>query len=352
MKNGDVIGGYRVITKPNVGGWCTWAFAERGGVRYFIKEFKDPKWPSPTSAGNEASKAARRAECEEFERRQRRVTELLNPTAVGGGNLVTAVDFGRFGTTTYYKITEAIQAESAGDLTRYTPRQRAVVMRTLCQSIKLLHRARIVHGDLKPENIMLQKASEGDLYTAKLIDFDDAYETGDPPPSDEIRGDQLYVAPEWLRYVKQDPAVKPADLTTKTDIFSLGLIFHVYICGALPEIGGYGLPAEAVWAGTAPRLSPRLHPAMAALLGLMLTEKPGDRPRVEDVISRLSDESVFELAEPARTAHPLPAGPSALPGRPSRIRVNRDIRTDPEPAPIPSRPAAARGVSRVKKNFD
>lgn len=371
MKQGQTIRGYRIITEPtnSGGGRCIWAFAEKDGGGYFVKKFLDPKWPTDKSMGSAASKQRRREECLEFEHRHREVNSRINPRALGGGNLVTAIDFFREDTT-YYKVTDRIEAEKATDLRRYSIRQSAVILRTLCHSIKLLHRARIVHGDLKPDNVLLQKSGTGDLYTAKVIDFDDAYPSGDPPPPDQVVGDQRYGAPEWLRYVKGDSEVTPDQLTTASDVFALGLVFHVYLTGALPgyDQDRFGAPAEAVWSAQPLELSPTLDPRAAALVRRMLSQAITDRPDLDALLAQLADETILVSSDRpddgAPAGPPVPAsGPAgdrpapAPPGprRGSRLQINLAT-PDPAAGPFPPErrpgpPPTGPGKSRIRKNI-
>jgi len=366
MKNGQTIRGYRIISEPtnSGGGRCIWAFAEKRGDGYFVKKFLDPKWPTEMSMGGPASKQRRREECLEFERRHREVNSRINPRALGGGNLVTAIDFFRDGTT-YYKVTDRIEAEKATDLRDYSIRQAAVILRTLCHSIKLLHRAGIVHGDLKPDNVLLQKSGTGDLYTAKVIDFDDAYPSGDPPPPDQVVGDQRYGAPEWLRYVKGDPAVAPDQLTTAADVFTLGLIFHVYLTGELPgyDQSRFGAAAEAVWSAQPLGLSPALDPRAAALLRRMLSPTITDRPDLGELLHQLADERILIPSDRpdgrAPAGRPVPDGGRPAPSPPgprraSRLRVNlarpAPAAGTPAPGPRPGPPAEPE-KSRIRKNI-
>jgi serine/threonine protein kinase len=327
MKLGDMIRGYRVVSAPtnSGGGRCVWAFAERAGRSYFIKQFLDPKWPTESSMGSPASKVRRRSECEQFEARHREVNKRINPTAVGGGNLVTAIDFFLEGSS-FYKVTDRVTALAVADLRRFTRRQAAVVLRTLCQSLKLLHRAGIVHGDLKPANVLLQRSATSDLFTAKVIDFDDSYPSGVPPAPDQVVGDQMFGAPEWLRYVKLDARISADHLTTAADIFALGLVFHVYLCGDLPDYNRaeFGAPAEAVCAGRSLLLHEGFDERMADLDARMLDLEPTARPAIEEVIGALADEAVIhvdgvEVPPPDAVTVPVKQPATA---RPSRVRVN------------------------------
>jgi serine/threonine protein kinase len=352
MKAGEDVHGYRIVTEPtnSGGGRCVWAFAERGGREYFIKQFLDPKYPTPSSMGSEAGKKRRRTECEEFEARHRAVNERINPTAPGGGNLVTAVDFFREDTC-YYKVTERVAAEPLLSLTGFSLRQIAVVIRTLCLSIQLLHRAGIVHGDLKPANVLFQQAGTGALLTAKVIDFDDAYPSGSPPPPEHVVGDLLYGAPEWMGYVKLDGDYPARSLTTAADVFSLGLVVHTYLTGELPgyDRTRFGAPAEAVAARVPLDLAAVLSPAMTTLLGRMTAKAPADRPRVDEVFRQMSDDAIF--ATGTRTAA-RPAAPTGGGRRLLHTMTAEPALATPPPSPAPLPPPAPRtGGSRIRTNL-
>ncbi|MEV0386337.1 serine/threonine protein kinase [Nonomuraea sp. NPDC050643] len=269
-----------------------WAFAERDRRRYFIKRFLDPKRPK---SGSAASVRLRLQACEEFERRHQAIMARLRPDAVGGGNLVLAFDFFHDGAS-YYKVTERIDAVRTPQPRSLTPGEKAVLLRTLAFSLGLLHSIDMVHGDLKPGNVLIVKKRQGAFYTAKLIDFDDAYMSGRPPASEDIAGDLVYGAPEWRRYVQGDEEMRPEWLTTRADIFALGLLAHHYLTGTLPGFGDrFGSPADAVNAGVALRVDDRLDEPMKRLLGAMTARSPGARPGIATFLQTLKNPAVCEL---------------------------------------------------------
>jgi len=352
MKLGEEIKDYRVITSPtnSGGGMCVWAFASKGGREYFIKEFLNPKYPLPSSMGSAASKAARRAECAEFENRHREVIKRLQnaTTTPGGGNLVTAIEFFRSGTF-YYKVTDRIEIASLTSLVDLSNRERAVILRTLVLSLRMLHRKGIVHGDLKPTNVLIQRVPESRLHTAKLIDFDDSYLDGAPPVRDQIVGDSIYAAPEWFGYTMNDDLVTPEMLTKAADIFSLGLVFHNYLTDQLPayDHAHFTAPGLAVYARQPLVPDPRLDSRFSALLASMTAANPADRPTIDQVFDELKHDILLSLTKPAERsvsprsrlvinmeggrssvkestggAGPKDAPPASATPRVSRVRIN------------------------------
>lgn len=306
MRTGEVINGYEIITEPtnSGGGMCVWAFAIKSGDReYFIKEFLQPKWPLPESMGSPAGKEQRRADCREFEHRHNEImSRLQHSTATpGGGNLVTAVAFFRSGTC-YYKVTEKIVTASLTSVRELSVHERAVIFRTLVLSLQMLHRKDIVHGDLKPANVLIQKVPGSSLHTAKLIDFDDSYLSGSPPPADQIVGDSVYGAPEWFSYTRRESTVLPSALTKATDIFALGLLFHYYLTDTLPsyDAARFSAPGQAVSAGQRLLVDGRLSSDLIGLLDDMLAPASGERPTVQEVFDTLRKEALLEVGSGSR----------------------------------------------------
>lgn len=342
MNLGDTVGGYDIVSKPTTsgGGQCVWAFARRGGEEYFIKQFLNPKWPLEDSVGSEAGKRTRRAECQEFEERHRHVVAAVNPHAAGGGNLVTTVDFFRDGTT-YYKVTERVTALRWDELPKLSGRQTSVILRTLAKSLSLLHRARLVHGDLKPENILLQQVRGSELYAAKLIDFDDSYRESEPPPPDQIVGDQTYGAPEWQGYVRERPDITPNLMTTAVDVFAFGLVIHMYLAGRLPgnDGGSFASPGDAVLAGHGLEPDPSLHPDLQQITRRMWRLNPLERPTIEEVFTVLTPETTTELTV-------VPPMKPAEPGG-GRLRINMQRTPESEAGTVRPAPGTK---SRVRFN--
>jgi eukaryotic-like serine/threonine-protein kinase len=288
MRLHEDLNGYVVVTTPRGAAQGQWAFADRDGHRYFIKMFLSPKYPRPSSAGSDEMKEKKRAACAAFENRHQAIRRAVPSYAEGGGNLVVTTDFFRVDST-YYKVTDMVHAVDLPPLYELEPRQTLTILRTLFFSLRLLHGARIVHSDLKPENVLFQETTPG-VYVAKVIDFDEAYISGKPPERGEVVGDQRFYSPELLCYITGDVSVTARSLTTSSDIFSLGLFLHHAIVGSMPgfDRDEYQFACEAVVAGQ-PLEVFGLSGPLEQLVISMLQLDPKSRPGIQAVIDLFSE---------------------------------------------------------------
>ena len=327
MKKGDIIHGYRILEDFRVaGGMSKVTFAERGGKEYFIKEFLSPKYPTPDSPGSEKIKAQKRSACEAFENHHRRINDLIGTKVSLGGNLVYAVAFFREGSS-YYKVNEKIDTTSLSlrEISSLPLDKIITIARSVCNSVGILHDLKIVHGDLKPDNILI-KESASRTPIGKLIDFDDSYFSQNPPKDREcIVGTPEYYSPELAAYIMdEDEEIDGNTLTLASDIFTLGIIFCEYLTGEKP-ITGTSLPIwSAVVKGNAINFSKPLKPEIEELLRSMMALNPVERPSVKKVQNALK-----EIKE-CKTATPKPISETPR----VRIRMPK-IKETPVETPAP-----------------
>ncbi len=312
MKRGDNICGYRLLEDFRCagGGQCRWTFAEKNGKSYFIKEFLAPTFPVEGAPGSEKIKQQKLSECQRFEKNQVSFKKAVGDKVREGGNLIFTIDFFRNGTK-YYKVTEKVDVSSLDvtDIAKLPIQKRILVLITVAHSLAILHDLNIVHGDLKPANILIKETFTGD-FTTKLIDFDGCYIAGEPPLPDEIVGDQIYYSPELIRYIKKDKSIKPTDLQVKSDVFALGLIYYQYLTGSLPAFPErYGYPATAVNDGVPLTLVDESLPKeLTEIISVMLQANPAARPHIKAVFTNIKKLKDGPIVPPIKPYEPRTTG--------------------------------------------
>jgi len=95
------------------------------------------------------------------------------------------------------------------------------IIEQIANGLQAFHRMEMLHQDLRPDNVMIDKTG-----TAKIIDFGSTRISGiaDDPPYD-ILGTAQYTAPEYFL---------GEGGSTRSDIFSLGVIAYQMLTGRLP----------------------------------------------------------------------------------------------------------------------
>ncbi|CAD8146358.1 unnamed protein product [Paramecium octaurelia] len=132
-------------------------------------------------------------------------------------------------TQNYYLITELIQG---GELIKkiqaqntFSEAEAAFYMRQLLSALQYCHKSKIVHRDLKLENLMLNTDSEKPVL--KVIDFGTSRKIIQEKYLTSKLGTPHYTAPEVFKQ----------QYTEKCDIWSCGVILYTLLCGYLPFNG-------------------------------------------------------------------------------------------------------------------
>ena len=119
----------------------------------------------------------------------------------------------------------------------YSEADAARLVREAADALCFIHGIGIVHGDLKPENLMLSTERSEDS-SIKLVDFGCAYITSDDEKTETNRQNvekkilggntPAYCPPEALVRTNTDP------LTPSMDMWSLGIIIYIMLTGLHP----------------------------------------------------------------------------------------------------------------------
>ena len=205
----------------------------------------------------------------------------LAPLSAYGGNLIVTLDFFRAGAK-YYKTTERVDAVDLGvaGIAALPFKQRLVLLKSVAHSLKILHDLHIVHGDLKPDNVLVKRTELG--YTSKLIDFDSSYVAGRPPAARrDRRHDQLLLA----RAAGLHPGGRGragASSATASDVVRARSHLQRVPHRAVPRIRpAYGEPSVAARSGAVLRVDRAgLDPVLADLVDRMMLAAPAERPTI------------------------------------------------------------------------
>lgn len=155
------------------------------------------------------------------------------------------------------------------------------VMRALFRSLMIAHgnrrgnsEANVVHGDLKPENIMV--SSHGDVF---LTDFGISRVVEGRVVTSSVIGTVPYMAPETFDGV----------VCVQSDLFSAGLILHELLCGERvhPKRATVFEVKKAYKRGV-PSLDVDVHPQLETLRQMLLQVEVDDRlPSASDALDAL-----------------------------------------------------------------
>lgn len=232
------------VTMAEVG----FAKTDSEGESFFIKRLLNARYAIPkegktlTAAALERNKKAD----EKFAIYSSLYTSIFNGCGETGA-CVPIIDYFREGPF-YYTIYRKINASSLTleQISSLPETEKYRLLLRLVQGLQPMHTLGIIHGDLKPENILVQK--DGESWRIRLIDMNDCYRSGQPNEPGAVVGTPDYYSPElttyntyeiedWEDEVEMKKVQSMAnDLTTRSDVFALGIIFHEFFTGSRPKI--------------------------------------------------------------------------------------------------------------------
>ncbi|MCB9607086.1 MAG: protein kinase [Polyangiaceae bacterium] len=115
---------------------------------------------------------------------------------------------------------------------RFTPLQVASVAIEVCKGLDAAHQAGVIHRDLKPQNIMLERPRSPKRARVVIMDFGIAQAArvspGQATTMGQLVGTPAYMAPEQLSGLAVDP---------RADLYAVGVILFELLTGQLPWTG-------------------------------------------------------------------------------------------------------------------
>uniref|UniRef100_A0A673HK75 non-specific serine/threonine protein kinase n=1 Tax=Sinocyclocheilus rhinocerous TaxID=307959 RepID=A0A673HK75_9TELE len=214
---GTTSDGIRVMWKDNFESFYT-EVAELGRGRFSVVKRCDQRGSKRTVAVKFVNKKLMKRDqvTHEFSVLQR----LQHP------HLVRLLD--TFETSSSYAL--VLEMSDQGRLLDYivswgnlTEEKVAFYLRDILEALQYLHNCRIVHLDLKPENLLVEQSPSQPM--VKLTDFGDAVQLNSTPYVHPLLGSPEFAAPEL---VLGDP------VSLSSDLWSLGVVTYVMLSGASP----------------------------------------------------------------------------------------------------------------------
>ncbi len=170
-------------------------------------------------------------------------------------NIVAVYDFGRTSAPSprpsppgagereeeglYYFVMEYVEGVNLRQLIaegKLAPQQALAIVPQICEALQFAHEEGIVHRDVKPENILVDKRGRvkiADFGLAKLLRVQPTDVT--LTQARQIMGTWHYMAPEQIEH--------PQEVDHRADIYSLGVVFYEMLTGQLP-LGRFEPPSK------------------------------------------------------------------------------------------------------------
>ncbi len=225
------------------------------------------------------------------EARERFVSEARLASMLSHPNIVSVLDFGDDPEWGLFLVMELLKGERLSERIERGERLPVDVVcrvaRQLASALHHSHKSGVVHGDVKPDNVLCvaYPTERGEVWDVRLLDFGTARV---PLPiagrEAEITGTPAYLAPE--RALGHPTAAS-------NDLYSLGVILYELLAGTPPFVG---LTAQAT-AEAHVHMQPEpvgarrgevLDDALVAIVDRCLAKTPADRyPSAQAIIDEL-----------------------------------------------------------------
>lgn len=285
---GEVLGGrYRIVRPLARGGMGVVYEAEQIGlsrrvaVKLLNPEDTDPSW------------------VKRFEAEARIVATLRHP------NTLRVFDYGRTEDGTPYLVCELLKGEPVSALLRSGPMDPDTVLRLIRDVARALaeaHALGIVHRDIKPQNLVLERVEDEILF--KVLDFGiakhvdkDAFDTHAEPGVRTMPG-TLVGTPAYLS--PEQATGRP--VVAASDLYSLGATaFHlltgrvVFVGGALQQVIAHGSDATPSFAEV--KGAPEIAPEVETFVLKLLAKNPAERPRSAAAVAEEADRLLAERTQ-------------------------------------------------------
>jgi WD40 repeat protein/tRNA A-37 threonylcarbamoyl transferase component Bud32 len=169
---------------------------------------------------------------------------------------------------------------------RMAPKDILKIGRETAQGLAAAHAHGLIHRDIKPGNLWLEKLPEGKQYRVKILDFGLARSANEKDDvithMGAIVGTPAYMSPEQARGEVVDP---------RADLFSLGATLYHLCVGKAPFGTGAVMSILTALAVDNPRpvheINPLIPRALSELISQLLAKNPTQRPQTAKQVVEL-----------------------------------------------------------------
>ncbi len=158
----------------------------------------------------------------------------------------------------------------------YAPARAAVLVAQVCEALAAVHAAGVVHGDVKPGNVLLAEPDG----SPKLVDFGVSRRVANP--QGPARGTPDYTAPEVVRGNAS---------SAKSDMYGVGLLLYEAMCAVNPYRGGGVEEVLDRHCRMVPQRPPHIPSELWSVIDSCLSADPAQRPDASVAASRLRAEA-------------------------------------------------------------
>lgn len=270
--------------------------ATKGRKKYFVKRNIHARYPS--KGDSKAVYDKYKAEADALQKKQERLRILMKGLDWATDHIVVEEENFWDSEKMFTTVTSCVP-DVLPDTNDYTSMPLAAFVqlaKSAADALGKLHAHGVIHGDLKVKNILV--SNKKGSYIAYLIDFDSSYPADAIPDWESIGGSDGYQSPEVMLYGSGEGAAPKEIITTATDIFSLGIVFHKWWAGSFPGVDlERGSVGAAVYYDKAVTIDKKFNvrigdncgATLQSLINWMFAKDPADRPTAKQVVDVLAD---------------------------------------------------------------
>jgi serine/threonine protein kinase len=193
--------------------------------------------------------------------------EAISASRIKHPNVLEVFDFGQLADGSFFLAMEFLEGNDLADeiqKNRVLDALRGLhYALQICRALAAAHQKGVVHRDMKPENVFLQRTSDGEDIV-KIVDFgiaqlrsNEDVAAGEKPRR-LTRTGMIFGTPEYMS--PEQAAGRHADL--RADIYAVGIILYEMFTGAVPFTGETFLAVLAKHLNEAPPAMTAVYPEL------------------------------------------------------------------------------------------